>query len=400
MQDFLRVDSEQSAAGFKTKTTVGVMLASGVIDNMVVGGPAYNSRQLDKGDLVVEIDGKQVANENLSQLLVGSDVAGTPVTIGVRKGGKNGTKKSVTLLRMPSEAIADRRRLFELFTAMKARATLPRGRETIEGMIDNAIELWTRMAIADSEREAKVRTQVTQVQENTKKHVAEIMRLYGTKKDLFFKRHDDALGLKEHFDSLDGSLQSAQVESARLTLALKEAEGEAMELQTENEKMRQELAEAREAMESMRKAAADTASELSELKGKGVGDSEVIAKLKKELSIEEGNVKELMNEKNELLAQVDRLNRAIADSKEQVSKGATMIGRKEIAHLLTTPEALWSATYQISADLWGIAAPEGPCRCRDGRECEQQEACGSKDCHIGIAGRLHVSHLRAGSCSE
>ena len=80
-------------------------------------GPAYNSRQLDKGDVVVEIDGKPVTNENLSQLLVGSDIAGTAVTIGVRKGGKTGTKKSVTLLRMPSEAIADRRRLFELFTA-------------------------------------------------------------------------------------------------------------------------------------------------------------------------------------------------------------------------------------------------------------------------------------------
>lgn len=110
---------------------VGVMFASGVIDSMVVGGPAYNSRHLDKGDVVVEIDGNAVTSDNLSQLLVGCDVAGSAVTITVKKGGKTGAKKSVTLLRMPSEAIADRRRLFELFTAMKARATLPRGRETI-----------------------------------------------------------------------------------------------------------------------------------------------------------------------------------------------------------------------------------------------------------------------------
>jgi len=38
---------------------------------------------------------------------------------------------------------------------MKARATLPRGRETVEGMIDNAIQLWTRMTINDAERDSK-----------------------------------------------------------------------------------------------------------------------------------------------------------------------------------------------------------------------------------------------------
>jgi len=64
----------------------------------------------------VDIDGKAVASDNLSQLLVGADEAGTTVTLHIRKGGKSGTNKCVTLLHMPSEAIADRRRLFELFT--------------------------------------------------------------------------------------------------------------------------------------------------------------------------------------------------------------------------------------------------------------------------------------------
>jgi hypothetical protein len=248
------------------KKQVGVMFAGGVIDSMVVGGrlsvftrvhtvalaggahrrggknilqpashaqgclrdpalclagPAYNSRQLDKGDLVVEIDGKAVTSDNLSQLLVGSDIAGTPVTLGVKKGGKAGAKKSVTLLRMPSEAIADRRRLFELFTAMKARATLPRGRETIEGMIDNAIELWTRMTIADSEREAKVRKRVSDAQEAAQKLFTALKDAAETKKELFFERHDDALGFKESIETLDDGIKQAKVEHARVTLTLK-----------------------------------------------------------------------------------------------------------------------------------------------------------------------------------
>ena len=48
---------------------------------------------------------------------------------------------------------------------------------------------------------------------------------------------------------------------------------------------------------------------------------EEIAKLKKELSMEQGNAKELMKDRNELLAQVDRLNRTIAESKQQVKQG-------------------------------------------------------------------------------
>ena len=170
---------------------------------------------------MVEIDGKAVTGDNLSQLLVGCDVAGTAVTIGVKKGGKSGAKKTVTLLRMPSEAIADRRRLFELFTAMKARATLARGRETIESMIDNAIQLWTRMTIADSERDAKVRTKVMDMQTQSKNCLAQLSEKAEAKKALYFERHDDAMGFREYFDILDKVVKDSQVEQARLTLALK-----------------------------------------------------------------------------------------------------------------------------------------------------------------------------------
>jgi hypothetical protein len=191
-----------------------------VIPHYAWAGPAYNSRQLDKGDLVVEIDGQGVG-DNLTKLLVGSDVAGTPVTLTVKKGGNTGPKKSVTLLRMPSEAIADRRRLFELFTAMKARSTLPRGKETIEGMIDNAIELWTRMTIADGEREAKVRKKVSGAQDVAKKLFVKLKDAADTKKGLYFERHDDALGFRDSVDAFIQDLQHAQLEHARVILNLK-----------------------------------------------------------------------------------------------------------------------------------------------------------------------------------
>jgi DNA repair exonuclease SbcCD ATPase subunit len=331
LREFLAVDnSEQSSSGFKTKTTVGVMFANGVIDNMVVGGPAYNSRQLDKGDVVVDIDGKMVTSDNLSQLLVGSDIAGTPVTITVKKGSKTGVKKTVTLLRMPSEDIADRRRLFELFTAMKARATLPRGRETMEGMIDNAIELWTRMTIADSERDAKARERVAAMQERSKRILAEAVQNDEVKKLLYLQRHDDALGLKASFDQLDDAAKQAQVETARLTLALKEAEGEIIDLRADNVKLKDtvqsledQLRDARAAVAKLEADAEGIMSEFDACRNKGMGDSKEIEKLKRELAMQESTIKKQHQEKSDLQAQIDQLTRTVTETKQKLSKAVT-----------------------------------------------------------------------------
>jgi len=345
----MQVDTEQTASGFKTKTTVGVMFAGQVIDSMVVGGPAYNSRQLDKGDFVVDIDGKAVTNDNLSQLLVGADVAGTPVIIGVKKGGKTGAKKSVTLLRMPSEAIADRRRLFELFTAMKARATLPRGRETLEGMIDNAIDLWTRMTINDAERDSKVRKKVQDVQKNSKDYVSAILKVGETKKTLFFERHDEAMGFKDFFETLDQSLEHAQIETARLTLALKEAEGEIIDLRAEalnakeacenetqtlneayakenktftanNFALQENLDQARSEIEKLQSLLAAATEQTNCMKKRASTDGEEIEKLKRELELMESAIKEEKKESNGLRAQADQLTRSLIEAKQLLHK--------------------------------------------------------------------------------
>jgi hypothetical protein len=88
-------------------------------------------------------------------------------------------------------------------------------------MIDNAIELWTRMTIADSEREAKVRKRVSDAQEAAQKLFTALKDAAETKKELFFERHDDALGFKESIETLDDGIKQAKVEHARVTLTLK-----------------------------------------------------------------------------------------------------------------------------------------------------------------------------------
>jgi hypothetical protein len=138
------------------------MLNGLIIDNMVVGGPASNSGQLQQNDVITQIDGVPVSVENIHDALVGSDIPGTMVTITVKRGfkeapraadnplwfakaggqlpdnfkdkpqlqgqgagGSSGTTHVVVLSRMATEAIADRRRMFELFTIMKASCPPP-----------------------------------------------------------------------------------------------------------------------------------------------------------------------------------------------------------------------------------------------------------------------------------
>ena len=51
----------------------------------VIGGPAYNSQTLDRGDVILKIDGVEVDEDNLLTYLIGNDVPGSKVIITVMK---------------------------------------------------------------------------------------------------------------------------------------------------------------------------------------------------------------------------------------------------------------------------------------------------------------------------
>ena len=104
-----------------SETTVGLMLDGCAIDNLLIGGPAHDSNELMKGDIIVAVDHQPVDSENVLLSIVGSDQPGSSVILTVKKSGSD-KYLSVELVRKASKEIADRRRLFELFTALKAKA--------------------------------------------------------------------------------------------------------------------------------------------------------------------------------------------------------------------------------------------------------------------------------------
>lgn len=66
---------------------VGLLLQGCTVDQLVVGGPAYNSGELDKGDEIVRVDGVAVDTDTLLKTLIGADAPGSTVTLHVHKGG-------------------------------------------------------------------------------------------------------------------------------------------------------------------------------------------------------------------------------------------------------------------------------------------------------------------------
>ena len=104
--------------GISFEESHGIM----TILNLMVGGPAFNSKKIRKGDQVLAIDGVcNLKGEHISAALKGSNVAGTKLTLTV-KSRLTGQQEDVALTRVLTASIADKRKLFDIFTQMADRA--------------------------------------------------------------------------------------------------------------------------------------------------------------------------------------------------------------------------------------------------------------------------------------
>lgn len=107
-------------------------------------------------DQLVRVDDQIVTEANRNRLLIGKDVPGSAVALTVRK--SSGEIKDVTITRMKSEQIADKRRIFELFTTiLDVVAGFDERQATV---VEECINLWTRMMLADAEHDQKIERNV------------------------------------------------------------------------------------------------------------------------------------------------------------------------------------------------------------------------------------------------
>ena len=147
------VDTESDTS--QPRSTVGLLLNGAYVDDVIVGGPAFNTEQIEKGDTIVRVDNVEVTAENVQRALIGTDRPESTVTVTIKKGASSILRKGdsnplwylnsaisstsplpaalqdhadsdamtrdVVVTRMRSANVADRKRISELLTIMKVR---------------------------------------------------------------------------------------------------------------------------------------------------------------------------------------------------------------------------------------------------------------------------------------
>ena len=101
---------------------IGILLNGLEIDSLVVGGPAFESKLLEKGDIILQIDKSSVSLDDIQQRLVGTDVPGSSIMLTIRK--KSGRTIDVALKKIPASIIADQFRMLEMFAICKVKILL------------------------------------------------------------------------------------------------------------------------------------------------------------------------------------------------------------------------------------------------------------------------------------
>ena len=133
---------------------VGMMLGGSTgltIEDLVVGGPAFNCEQLSRGDEMLMIDDEIVNADNCFDRLIGSDEPGSLVKITVRSASSQQVK-NVILTRVSATEMLNNIRVLENFTSLKDHAYAQRDRFALE-QIDKGIDLWMCILRQESRRQ-------------------------------------------------------------------------------------------------------------------------------------------------------------------------------------------------------------------------------------------------------
>jgi hypothetical protein len=124
---------------------VGIMFSgSGEVENLMIGGPAYLT--VLKGDVILKVDGEPVSGSAaLFPAIVGEDIPGSILNLTLKRGEEI---VEVAIKRISTDQVADKRRMFDLFTQLNDRAKKDQDQEAAI-YVQETLMLWEKMTIAD-----------------------------------------------------------------------------------------------------------------------------------------------------------------------------------------------------------------------------------------------------------
>jgi len=133
---------------------------SGEVENVMIGGPAHLSNTIFRGDVIVEVDGQTVAGDSLLRAIIGEDIPGSYLNLKLQRGGGI---VDVTLTRISTADVADKRRMFDLFTTLNDRAKKDNDPEVAK-CVQESLLLWEKMMVADQIHDDRIQENVESMQ--------------------------------------------------------------------------------------------------------------------------------------------------------------------------------------------------------------------------------------------
>jgi len=378
-----RVSSlEKNLASNSTHTaTVGLMLSGTKVDNLLIGGPAMECGHVQKGDRILKVDGQAVDGNNVDTMLLGNDVPGSLVKLIVAK-GDTGAEEEVVIHRMATAKIADKRRMFELFSEIKdsylkhkndggglfggMKSIVPTGSD-IGTLVDEALHLWTQIQMKEVAHQNERVTNVSKLQASSSELLNQmretLLRLHSWHdRDLAFYADQD----KRHSEEKKAAVEKEE-ELSHKVIELERLLAESR--QQADEQARQLTLAASERDTALADAAASKASLAKEHDARAMAEHErdelaaLLAKLREQLKSMTDKLHDLEAERDSLKRENAKLKDELAKANERVAtlegqldalkaklKAALLSGAQELEDALSALRAKLKATQDALHD--------------------------------------------------
>ena len=116
------------------------------------------------GDTILKVDKKEVTMEDYESALLGCDVPGSRIQLSILK--PDGREVDVTLSRMARNEMADSVKMFEYFTTLE-EFIANSGDEQHARVMDDTIELYTKMQQKNADRDMTIVHNVLEMQQHS-----------------------------------------------------------------------------------------------------------------------------------------------------------------------------------------------------------------------------------------
>jgi len=154
------------------KCTLGFELEGCHVSKIYPGGPAFASRQIAEGDLIIEVDGRPATLQNIVGFLIGDDTEGSTCRLRLAKASKTDAVE-VLIRRARTDIVQEQEMAFDYLSELKNHAVESGDVESAE-IVENLGRQFVRILLDRQDKELALSVQHKGLQDDSLRCLDEI----------------------------------------------------------------------------------------------------------------------------------------------------------------------------------------------------------------------------------